>query len=390
MGSSAEVAAIERLIAGPPVRLYVVAAGAGATLQSRLWAVPGVSSVLVGGAFPYDTGSIDEFLGYAPERYVTAEVAANFAQTAYRKALLSKREGEPIGIGITASVAGNRVHRGLHQAFVSIASRRQQLTARILLKKGLGYEDRQRDEDAIVSLALACLFGEAGVKDTNPFPIPYDVGETEEGTWRWVESGKLPSPAELLLEHPFFHSDGLRGPAPKDGRGLLLVPGTFDPLHFGHIAMAEEAASKSGLQPVFMLTMKPPHKEPISFSQALDRIAQFRSRDFLLDEGNALYIEKARAYPGAAFAIGADTLDRILDPKWGNVIDQVDEFLRLGTRFFVADRTVNGKVFDFWEIRERRSKEIWPSGLQTLPLGTMFELLHGTWNVSSTELRAAT
>lgn len=382
MGSlSDDRSAIEQLIAGPASRLYVVAAGAGATLQGRLWSVPGISGVLVGGAFPYDPGAVDELIGYTPEKYVAPDVACEFAQVAYRKALLSKREGKPIGIGITASVAGTRIHRGLHQAFVAVFSDRQQLCARILFEKGLGYEPRAKDEDMTVALAMEMIYGEAGVPRKNPFPVPYDAGETVEGTWRWVSAERVLGPRDLFLARPYFRANGTREAEPKSGKGLLLVPGAFNPVHFGHFGMAKAAEDKSGLRATFAITLKPPHKDALSISEAISRLEQFRGRDLIFGWDDALYLQKAERFPGASFVIGADVMDRILDPKWCPVDPMLKRFGELETTFYVADRTVNGETFTWagvsrkYDLQKREARWVWKP-------------IQGTWDVSSTEIRA--
>lgn len=379
--SPAEIEAIEALISGPPVRLYVSATGAGASLQGRLWAVPGISSALVGGAFPYDQDATVEFLGYKPEKFVGAEVAIDMANVSYMRALTSKRAGTPIGIGITASVAGTREHRGDHRAFIAVRTANQPaFHYSLILKKGVGYEARQKDEEIVANAALIGLFSAANV----PFTLPFGA-----------ESGIVHVTQDLsvFLARPYFRADGRREETPKSGGDLLLVPGAFNPVHFGHFGMAEAAEIRSGLRATYYVTMKPPHKETISVSEALARIPQFRGRDLLFGYDDALYLDKARKFPGASFVIGTDALDRMLDTKWypngrDSIADMFHEFAKLGTRFYVADRIVDGKLLTFGEVSQKRSKEIFPSGLTTLEGMNLWIPIVGQWDISSTELRA--
>ncbi|MDI6808473.1 MAG: nicotinate-nucleotide adenylyltransferase [Candidatus Eisenbacteria bacterium] len=52
-----------------------------------------------------------------------------------------------------------------------------------------------------------------------------------------------------------------------------LMGGTFDPIHFGHLFIAEEARTKLGLSKViFVPSGRPPHKERNYLSPAKDRI----------------------------------------------------------------------------------------------------------------------
>lgn len=348
------------------IRLFVAASGAGATLQGRLWETPGASNFLVGAAFPYDTEATTEFLGYRPEKFVAVETALDLARTSFMKACRATEGKSPVGLGITASVAGNRIHRGPHEAYLGIVTPTRESVVRVRLEKGLGIEQRREDEQKIVDQALSTILREAGIT----FRVPSIDPLEEETVW---EGG----PGPLL--RPFFRLDGTRSEAPKDGRDLLLVPGTFNPLHFGHRKMAEEASTRSRRSPVFMITMKPPHREALTIPETLQRVSQLKGVDCLVDWDNALYIQKARRYPGAAFAIGADAFDRMLDPRWCDVPEMLREFRELRTCFYVADRTVDGRKFDVFEILSRRGVLLTPNFV--VPL-------HGTWEVSSTELRS--
>lgn len=65
---------------------------------------------------------------------------------------------------------------------------------------------------------------------------------------------------------------GALGSAPLTGLGVL--GGTFDPIHVGHLAVAEEAREALGLARVmFVPAGQPPHKVPGSVSRVGDRVA---------------------------------------------------------------------------------------------------------------------
>jgi nicotinate-nucleotide adenylyltransferase len=55
---------------------------------------------------------------------------------------------------------------------------------------------------------------------------------------------------------------------------LGVFGGTFDPIHIGHLAVAEEAAEALGLERVlFVPAARPPHKPGVEFASGEDRLA---------------------------------------------------------------------------------------------------------------------
>ncbi len=60
-------------------------------------------------------------------------------------------------------------------------------------------------------------------------------------------------------------------------RKIGILGGTFDPIHEGHIALAEKALVRYGLESVvFIPTGVPPHKDPSSISPRKDRLTMVR------------------------------------------------------------------------------------------------------------------
>src|SRR5690349_12615010 len=99
-------------------RVFLACTGAGAGLQQRLWAPPGASEWLVGGLFPYATDETDLFLGFRPDSYCSERTALELAMSAFMRAA-APAIGSPVGIGITASVASLRAHKGDHRIFAA-------------------------------------------------------------------------------------------------------------------------------------------------------------------------------------------------------------------------------------------------------------------------------
>ncbi len=98
-------------------------------------------------------------------------------------------------------------------------------------------------------------------------------------------------------------------PAPVVPGSVGILGGTFDPVHHGHLAIAEEAREALGLERVwFVPVASPPHKPDRPVSAAADRLAMVR----LAVAGNPAFeacdLEIRRG--GASYT--ADTLDELL------------------------------------------------------------------------------
>lgn len=342
-------------------KVYVAACGAGIVLIRELWATPGASAYFVGATMPYAKEEADRFLGYTPEQYVSPETAIDLSIAAFLRAA---RYGEsPIGVGITASIAGKEVHLGDHRGEIHVIARRpKDVSLFVPLEKRSGLTARMID-DWEISLRAQDLIRHAARLPMIDVELEAQLAETDARVeWKG------------LSERPVFCADGRRE-KDIDPKKVALFPGAFNPIHVGHMSMAAEVERQTGKKVVFELLATTPHKEPVSAAELLYRIAHINKAGFdaILTEGIPLYIDKARRWPGIDFCIGADAAMRMLDPKWGPEVDSMlREFECFGSRFYVFERNgVDG-------LKSTSSR---------VPL--VFQWLKGSWPVSSSELRAA-
>jgi nicotinate-nucleotide adenylyltransferase len=99
----------------------------------------------------------------------------------------------------------------------------------------------------------------------------------------------------------------------RDGARYGILGGTFDPPHFGHLALAQEAATRLRLDRVwFMPAADPPHKRGRALTAASDRAAMV---SLAIADNERFGLDRTDLdRPGPSYTV--DTLD-ILRARWG-------------------------------------------------------------------------
>ncbi len=116
---------------------------------------------------------------------------------------------------------------------------------------------------------------------------------------------------------------------------LGILGGTFDPVHLGHLVMAQAALKEMKLDKVFFVPCRlPPHKPASNLTPASDRLAMIRlaiqsNKDFAVSDfeikrrgksysiDTVKYFKKAYSHSKLFFIIGGDALAGL--PQWKNI-----------------------------------------------------------------------
>ncbi len=142
-------------------------------------------------------------------------------------------------------------------------------------------------------------------------------------------------------------------PSPEPPR--CLFPGSFNPLHRGHLRMMQVVLERFSGSIDFELSVTNVDKPPLSPDTIFSRLLQFREQAGVYLTQAPTFLEKARLFPNCRFVIGVDTAQRLLNPKYyQNQPDLLDQSLKeirsLGGSFLVFGRVSQGKFQTGWDL----------------------------------------
>ncbi len=337
-------AAIHRLITSihqSPALGVVAVTGGGAGAVSALLGVPGASRTILEAVVPYHEHALVEFLGLRPESFCSEATAAAMALRAFERACWLAPGEAVFGLGCTASLATDRPKKGNHRLHLAVQLADRVSSYSLTLEKGA--RDRTGEESVLDAILINGLAEAAGVKERAAVPLL-----SSEQLQQAI--GTASDPLLLLMQGDnsciCAESDGrLRLETP---RPTLVVPGSFNPLHSGHFGMAAAAARLTGLPAAFELSVVNVDKPSLSNAEVRRRLNQFMMQAPLWLTRAPTFLEKARLFPRAIFAVGLDTAERILALRYyqgsdTQLLEALGEFRSLGCRFLVAGRAEQGR-----------------------------------------------
>ena len=328
-----------------PQQAVVAVAGAGNYALAWLLGVGGASRTVLETRVPYGYLAMTDFLGgYAPEQTVSADTARRMARSAWRRGRALREGGAPIiGLGCTATIATDRTKRGDHRAYIATWDDAGVTTDAITLEKGL--RERAGEEDVVSRLVVAALARACNVDAE----LDLRLASSERVI---TETARHANPIQRLLDGDArwvtVHPDGAMAVDADPPQALL--PGSFNPLHRGHLKLVAAAGAALGTPVAYELSVVNVDKPPLTVAEVRRRIEQFRGVGTVVLTGAETFYKKAQLFPGCGFVIGWDTATRLIEPRYygdseAAMLTALAEMWASGCRFAVAGRADDNGVF---------------------------------------------
>src|SRR5262249_10011966 len=240
--------------------------GGGSGAIAELPRVPGGSGLLLEALVPYDARSRTAFLGVEPGQACSIETAVAMAQRAReRAAKLVPTAAQVVGLGATAGLVTDRPRQGEHRFHIAVTTAAGTDHCSVVLAKGR--RDRPGEEDLAARAIVLWLAPACGVAAAPPESrLHAQQRHAEAGAQtRDLVDQLLAGGVARVTAWP----DGQLVPASPPP--VVVLPGSFNPLHDGHLLLARVAEDIKQQSVAFEISVINVDKPPLAASEVRNR-----------------------------------------------------------------------------------------------------------------------
>jgi len=285
-------------------RFVLAIAGGGAEIIGELTRHGGMSGTLIEATALQDTKATDSYIKGKPDHYVSESTSRSLAMASYRRALaLGYEPTGTFGVGVTSSLRSEGEREGRsHRVYLAVQDGWYTWAASATLGKG---RSRVEEELLVSRLARKAIDYGAGRATAPIHDLMIWEGDESSSRFKYAE------PAWSDLVHGRTDVSHRHHP-----HSNIVLPTSANPLHEGHLAMAQWA---------YEISERNADKPPLDYLEIDDRVRgaggvcngdKCVGEVFLSSAGT--FAEKARIMPGTTFLVGADTFLRLLDKRFGD------------------------------------------------------------------------
>ena len=364
-------------------RFVFTTTGGGFSSYSYLMSRPGASNSILQLNGPYAQEATLKYLEEPVESFASLETANQLSITSLKQCRQlmyeSKKEINDLyclekcyGVGVSAALATNRWIKGDHRIHIVVTNSNARFTFSVNLYKGYPpdpetpekiFRSRTQEDElcgklVIFIIAYICnvvtkeFFFESLYKDE--FLHISDIFKFREDVFN--------NPIERLMKsiYPQFNIkeemvNSVLCLPKEDGsfaflinvplNNIVIFPGSFNPLHQGHIKTLESSCELNNTNGIYELCVVNVDKPLLTIAEIEKRLEQFKFPNNIpiILTNESLLFDKSKLFPGNSFAIGIDLAIRVINPKYTDNDENlmIENILRMtlsGTKFYVSSR----------------------------------------------------